>query len=221
MTDDRVAASYDAVAQRYADEIGDELKDKPVDRAWLNLVVELAGGGIVADVGCGPGHVTDYLAEQGARVIGIDVSPGMVAVASSRYQGKDFEIGSLLALPAGDAAWSGAVCAYSIIHLEAGQRPAAFAELARVIAPGGWLLLSFHIDDDAHAVGEVERLRQWWGEAVELDFYYLDPEVIADEVEQAGFTVMAVTRRRPWPGAEGRDGEHPSRRCHLLAQRVV
>jgi len=221
MTRDQIAASYDAVAERYAEEIGDELKDKPVDRAWLNLMVELSGGGILADVGCGPGHVTAYLAEQGARVVGIDVSPGMIAVASSRYQGKDFEIGSLLALPAGDARWSGAVCAYSIIHLGPGQRPAAFAELARVIAPGGWLLLSFHIDDDAHAIGDVERVTQWWGEQVALEFHFLDPDGIAQEVEQAGFTVMAVTRRRPWPGAEGRQGEHPSRRCHLLAQKVI
>lgn len=216
MNDDRIAASYDAVAERYAEEIGDELSHKPVDRAWLNLLVELAEGGTIADVGCGPGHVSAYLAELGARVVGIDISRKMIEVALSAYQGIDFEVGSLLALPAGDAKWSGAVCAYSIIHLEPGQRPAAFAELARVIVPGGWLLLSFHIDDDAHAMGEVERLGQWWGEEVELEFRYLDPDVISDELERQGFTVMAVTRRRPWPG-----GEHPSRRCHLLARRAI
>lgn len=216
MTRDRIAASYDSVAKRYAEEIGDELAGKPVDRAWLNLMVELAAGGILADVGCGPGHVTAYLAEQGARVVGIDVSPGMVAVASARYQGIGFEIGSLPALPCGESSWSGAVCAYSIIHLEPRQRPAAFAELARVIAPGGWLLLSFHIDDDAHAVGQIERVTDWWGEKVELEFHYLDPDAVAAEVEQAGFAVMAVTRRRPWQGAE-----HPSRRCHLLAQKAI
>jgi SAM-dependent methyltransferase len=92
---------------------------------------------------------------------------------------------------------AGAVCPYSILHLEPAQRPAAFAELARVIAPGGWLLLSFQIDDDAHRVGEVQRVAPWWGERVELEFHFLDPDVIADEVERAGFTVMAVTRRRP------------------------
>lgn len=221
MTRDQIAASYDAVAKRYAEAIGDELRDKPVDRAWLNLMVEVTTGGILADVGCGPGHVTAYLAEQGARAVGIDVSPGMVVVAASRYQGIEFEVGSLLALPAGDAAWSGAVCPYSIIHLGPEQRAAAFAELRRVIAPGGWLLLSFHIDDDAHEVGTVEHVTEWWGERVELEFHFIDPDVVAREVEQAGFTVMAVTRRRPWPGGEGRESEHPSRRCHLLARRVI
>jgi len=221
MTRDQIAASYDAVARQYAEAIGDELVDKPVDRAWLNLMVEVTAGGILADAGCGPGHVTAYLSEQGAMVVGIDVSPGMIAVAASRYQGIDFEVGSLLALPAGDAAWSGAVCAYSIIHLEPEQRPVAFAELARVIVAGGWLLLSFHIDDDAHEAGAVKRVTEWWGEQVALEFHFLDPQVIAREVDQAGFTVMAVTRRRPWPGGDGREGEHPSRRCHLLAQRVI
>jgi SAM-dependent methyltransferase len=216
MNDDRIAASYDAVAKRYAEQLGDELKDKPVDRTWLNLMVELAAGGLLADVGCGPGHVTAYLAERGARVVGIDISRGMIEVAASTYQGIDFEFGSLLALPADDGQWAGAVCPYSIIHLEPEQRPAAFAELARAIAPGGWLLLTFHIDDDAHAMGEVEQVRQWWGEQVELDFRFLDPDVIADELERQGFTVMAMTRRRPWPG-----GEHQSRRCHLLAQRTI
>jgi ubiquinone/menaquinone biosynthesis C-methylase UbiE len=215
MTNDPIAASYDAVAERYAEEIGDELKDKPVDRAWLNCLVELAQAGTIADVGCGPGHVAAYLAEQGATVVGVDISPGMIAVASSRYPLIDFEIGSLLALPVGDAQWAGAVCPYSILHLAAEQRPAAFAEVARAITPGGWLLLSFHISDDDHESGQAEHLTQWWGKEVDLEFHFLDPDVISDELEQQGFKVMAVTRRRPWPA-----GEQPSRRCHLLAQRL-
>jgi hypothetical protein len=51
---------------------------------------------------------------------------------------------------------------------------------------------------------------------VELEFHYLDPDVVAAEVERAEFTVMAATRRRPWQGAE-----QPSRRCHLLAQNTI
>lgn len=216
MAFDPIAASYDAVAKQYAEEIGDELNYKPVDRAWLGCVVDLAAGGIIADVGCGPGHVAAYLAAQGARVVGIDISPGMIEVASSRYPMIDFEVGSLLSLPVEDSRWSAAVCAYSILHLAPRERPVAFAELARAIEPDGWLLLSFHIDDSEHESGQVEHLTRWWNEAVDLDFHYLDPDVIAEELERNGFTVMAITRRRPWPA-----GEHPSRRCHLLAQRTI
>lgn len=106
-----------------------------------------------------------------------------------------------------EGSWAGAVCQYSIIHLENREGPVAFAELKRALVPGGWLLVSFHIGND------TEHLVQWWDESVDLDFHYLDPDVIATEVARAGFKVMAVTQREPWPGAE-----HPSRRCHLLAQ---
>ena len=51
----RAGPSYDLVAERYAAEIAGELTHKPFDRGLLDAVAELAGGGPVADVGCGPG----------------------------------------------------------------------------------------------------------------------------------------------------------------------
>jgi SAM-dependent methyltransferase len=214
MTDDRIAASYDSVAARYAEEIGAEMAHKPVDRAWLRCLAELAGDGIVADVGCGPGHVTAFLAGLGIQTIGVDLSPEMVAVARKHNPDLRFEVGSLLALPVADAAWSGAVCAYSIIHLEADQRPVAFRELARAIGDGGWLLLSFHISGEGLEPGGVRHVDQWWGQEVDLRFHFLSPQAIAAELGSAGFEVMAVTERSPWPQVEAQ-----THRCHLLARR--
>jgi SAM-dependent methyltransferase len=214
MTEDRIAASYDAVAARYAEEIGDEMAHKFVDRAWLRCLAELAGDGIVADVGCGPGHVTAFLAQLGVATAGIDLSPQMVAVARKRNPDLTFAVGSLLALPAADGAWSGAVCAYAIIHLEEHQRPVAFRELARAIRREGWLLLSFHISGEGRQPGEVQHVERWWEQDVDLEFHFLSPRTIADEVRSAGFEVMAVTERSPWPQVEAQ-----TRRCHLLAKR--
>ncbi|MBB5873887.1 SAM-dependent methyltransferase [Allocatelliglobosispora scoriae] len=210
---DPTAAGYDAVAARYAAEIGDELPGKPVDRAFLTILAESAGLGVVADVGCGPGHITSYLHRLGVDAVGVDLSPGMVAVARQRHPSIEFTVGSLLSLPVADGGWAGAVCAYSIIHLAEEQRPVAFAELARALAPGGWLLLSFHVSDADHAAGEVQRLASWWGHDVALDFHYLDPDRVAAEVAAAGFEVKVSAVREPWPN------EHASRRAHLLAQR--
>jgi len=214
---DSIAASYDAVAHRYAEEIGDELAGKPVDRAFLSLLTELTetvDNAVVADVGCGPGHVAAFLADLGLTVVGIDLSPAMVEAARRRYPDQAFAVGSLLDLPVRDQGWAGAVCAYSIIHLTDAERPAAFAELARGIMPGGWLLLSFHICDAGAKPGDVTHLSEWWGQAVDLDFHYLDPDRVAGEVTAAGFSVMTLAQREPWPGVE-----HESRRCHLLARR--
>ena len=103
----------------------------------------------------------------------------MVDTARRRYPELTFEAGSMTALPVADAAWSGAVCAYAVIHLAPDERPAAYAELARVIAPGGWLLLSFHVSDAERPTGAVAHVDRWWDHDVDLDFHFLDPAEVA------------------------------------------
>jgi SAM-dependent methyltransferase len=212
---DRVRRSYDAVAERYAAQFAGELDQKPVERALYAAFAELVGADArVGDVGCGPGHVTAHLADLGLKPVGIDPSPGMISVARAQYPALEFRVGALADLGERDGAWAGAVVPYSLIHVESGDRPAAYAELARVISPAGWLLLAFHVSMADQAVGSVRHFDDWLGHQVDLDFYFLDPDDVADGVAAAGFTVMATGERQPWP-----DVEAPSRRCTLLAQR--
>ena len=209
-----VQAAYDAVARAYHAQLGDELDGKPLDRALLDAFIELAGAGTIADVGCGPGHVTRFLAARHAEVIGVDLSPGMIGVAREQAPALAFAVGSMLQLPVADGAWSGAVALYSIIHLTVGQRAVACREFARAVRPGGWLLAAFHIDSPDFAAGEVSHLTSWFGEPVELDGFFLEPAEVAGDVEAAGFTVMSTLVRSPWP-----EIEYPSRRCYVLARR--
>jgi len=210
-----VQATYDAIARAYHDQLGNELVGKPLDRAILAAFTELAGEGTIADVGCGPGHVTRFLAEQNARVIGIDISPGMIAVARDHAPALPFAVASLLQLPAADGAWSGIIALYSIIHLTAGDREHACREFARAVRPGGWLLAAFHIDSPDFDAGQVNHLTTWFGKAVELDGYFLEPGDVAAKLQAAGFAVTATVIRSPRP-----DIEYPSRRCYLLARRL-
>lgn len=210
-----VRATYDAVAAAYDEQLADELSGKPLDRALLLALTELARNGVIADVGCGPGHVTRFLAEHHPEVIGIDLSPGMIAIARKREPQLGFSVGSVLGLPLPDHACTGVLALYSIIHLTAGERRAAFREFARVLRPGGWLLVSFHIDSDQFAAGEVNHLRDWFGQRVELDGYFLRPDEVAGQLESAGFTRAATVEREPTS-----EVEYPSRRCYLLAQRT-
>jgi trans-aconitate methyltransferase len=74
----------DAVAREYDAQFSDELDGKALDRALLTALLELSGPGPIADVGCGPGHVTRYLSERHQDVRGVDLSPEMLAVARER-----------------------------------------------------------------------------------------------------------------------------------------
>ena len=149
------------------------------------------------DVGCGPGHVTAFLAGLGVRAAGLDLSDGMVAEARRRHPGLEFSTGSMTALPAPDGSWDGLVSFYSLIHMidDADVRT-ALAEFRRVLAPGGLLLLAVHDGQ------EVRHSTDWFGAEVDVSFRFFDPAWLAAELERAGFAVESLTRRQPYPGAE-------------------
>ena len=195
-------ASYEAVAGAYAEAMSDELRRKPLDRALLTAFAEQVrevarGNARVWDVGCGPGHVTAFLAGLGLHAAGVDLSDGMVAEARKRHPDLEFSTGSMTALPAPDASWDGLVSFYSLIHMigDADLR-AALAEYRRVLADGGLLLLA------VHAGQEVRHSTDWFGAEVDVSFRFFDPAWLSTELEHAGFAVESLTRRQPYPGAE-------------------
>jgi SAM-dependent methyltransferase len=206
---DEVRRSYDRLAAPYAERLFGELAGKPLDRALLACFAEQVRGlGPVADVGCGPGHVARHLHETGLPVLGLDLSPGMVALARRLTPEVSFHEGDMLALEAEDGAWGGIVAFYAIIHLPADDVPRALREFRRVLRPGGMLLLA------VHAGREVVHRDELWGEAVSLDFRFFEPAELERLVEEAGFAVEARIERAPYP-----EVEYPSRRAYLLARK--
>lgn len=110
--------------------------------------------GRVLDVGCGAGRHAAVLAADGLDVVGVDTSPGAVAVARAR--GVDARAGSATALPGGLGTFDAVLLLGNNVGLlgSAATAPEVLAELARVTAPGGRLLLSgldpFDTDDREH-----------------------------------------------------------------------
>jgi SAM-dependent methyltransferase len=186
-------ASYSAVAEGYAERFRDELAAKPLDRAMLGAFTEqvLARGGPVADIGCGTGRVTAYLDGLGLPVSGIDLSPGMIEVARRVHPGLRFEVGSMLALDRPDGALGGVLAWYSVIHVPDERLPEAFAEFARVLGPGGLLLLAFQAGDSTLHLTEA------LGQPVTLDFRRRQPERVAELLTGAGLEVRARLVREP------------------------
>ena len=205
-----VRDSYDSAARAYADHLASELAGKPLDRHLLNrFAEEVRGRGLVADLGCGPGHVARYLHDQGVTVVGIDLSPEMIAQAQRLNPGLDFKVDDMRKLGLPDASLAGVIAFYSIVHFEPGELTAVMAELRRALAPGGLVLVAFHVGHDVIHVNEL------FGAPVNLDFRLHAPADVVGALRAAGLAVIEQVEREPYPGAE-----YPSRRCYLLARAV-
>lgn len=211
MTDPRADAlrtGYAPVARAYREHLGDELAGKPLDRALLTAFVEQAAGGRILDLGCGPGHVARYLADRGATVEGVDLSPAMIAEARASHPELMFQVGDMFALPHAAGSLAGVVAFYAIVHLASDELGAPLREIHRVLAPGGRALIAFHAGDQRVHVDEL------FGCATSLDFVFHRPEAVIAALADAGLTLEARLDRAPYPGAE-----HPSQRTYLLARR--
>ncbi|MGO4533276.1 class I SAM-dependent DNA methyltransferase [Leifsonia sp. 2MCAF36] len=202
-------AAYDLVAEDYADLLRDELTGSEYDRAMLGVFAEQiarAGGGLVGDLGCGPGRIAGYLSRLGMDVAGVDLSPRMVEVARRDHPGARFEVGSMAALPFADAELAGALAWYSIIHTPEERQGDLFAEFARVVRPGGVMLLAFQVGDD------VVRITHAYGHDVELSARRQDPDRVRVRLVDAGFTPTADLIRSPVPPEKVRQGYLMARR---------
>lgn len=206
-----VRASYDRVADEYARRIYAELRDKPFDRERLDdLADRLQGRGVVCDLGCGPGQVARYLADRGLAVVGVDLSAGMLEQARRLNPDLSFRQGDMRALiDVPDGVWAGIAAFYSIIHIPRAQVGATLRELRRVLQPGGWLLLAFHLGD------EVLHLTTWWERPVSADFVFFQSLEMTRELLGAGFTIESTLEREPYP-----EIEHQSRRGYILAHKA-
>jgi len=140
-----IVPSYDAIADEYAHQYFDELDGKPFDREWLDrFAASVKGRGRVCDLGCGPGQIARYLAARGVDAFGIDLSAAMIATARRLNPKLDFFQGDFFHLDLADGALAGIAAFYSLIHCARGDLGRAVAELARVLQPGGQLLMTVH-----------------------------------------------------------------------------
>ena len=138
--DEKVTAvrqMFDTIAPRY--DLVNRVMTFGMDVGWRRRAVDALGlvpGSVVADVACGTGDLCHALTRRGFRAIGIDMSHGMLAAASREFFGVQ---GDALRLPLPDASVDGVTCGFALRNFE--SLPPFFAELGRVVRPGGRISL--------------------------------------------------------------------------------
>lgn len=189
--------AHDVLSHWYAKHLVGVLESMPVERAVLDLFAEmtLAVGVQVADVGCGTGRLLPYLASRGLSPRGVDLSPEMVEVARRQHPGFTYEVADLRELPFEDASLAGVVCWFSLLYLAPDARTRAFAELARVVKPGGYLVAAFKDGDGTlHRNGPGSLVGSL---GVDFDRYWLSAREMEDRFAAAGFALVFHGRTPP------------------------
>jgi ubiquinone/menaquinone biosynthesis C-methylase UbiE len=160
----------------------------------------------VLDAGCGTGRVAAHL--RGVDVLGIDLSAGMLATAREQHPTLPLVAGALEALPVGTGTVDGVLAWYSWVHTPSEDLPAVVAETARVLAPGGHLLVAFQAGS-----GERRVLTQAYGHAVALTHVRHDPAHVERLLTAVGLDVRVRMLREP-------EGRERTPQAALLAVRL-
>ena len=206
-----IRGDYDRIAVKYATQLYRELGEKPLDCDLLRrFATSTRGMGAVCDMGCGPGQVARFLRDNGVDVFGLDLSPGMLESARKLNPDLEFREGDMLELPLSDNELAGIAAFYAIVNLHPEWLPKVFAEMHRVLAPNGLLLLAFHVGD------EVLRPANMFGHSISMEFYYFAPVMIQAHLTEAGFKIEGTVEREPYAP----DVEHQSRRAYIFARKA-
>lgn len=204
---DETKAAYDGIVELYASMFADRLETQPFARAMIGTFAELVRGtGIAraADVGCGPGHLTSMLNDLGVDAFGLDLSPAMVDHARRAHPRLRFDEARMETLPVEDCALGGVLAHYSMIHTPPGELPAVLAEQARVLVPGGLLLVSFFGTDGPDPVRFDHKVTPAYSWPVDrfaelLTTAGLTPfaRLLHDPASERGFLDAHLLARRP------------------------
>lgn len=156
----RAQAYFEANAPQW-----DAIRAMHVDEAEVNTAILAAAGPArrIIDIGAGAGHLATLFAPQADRVVGVDASRAMLDMARARLDPAledrvDFRLADMYRLPFGDGAFDLAVI-HQVLHFA--DRPAAvIAEAARLLAPGGRLVIADFAPHEMEALREAHAHRR-------------------------------------------------------------
>ncbi|WP_294229093.1 class I SAM-dependent methyltransferase [uncultured Shimia sp.] len=177
MSDEETLAVYAQAAEDYADRFS-KVEDADVDQfsdltAFFDL---LPDAGLVLDLGCGPGQWAAKIRDAGYRVVGMDASPEMAALAKKRFD-LDVKVGTFDQLQV-EAAYDGIWANFSLLHAPKSEMPEHLDRIYRALKPGG----AFHIGTKLGDGEQRDHLGRFYS--------YYEAGELTGLLQDAGFTVV-------------------------------
>ncbi|WP_428538149.1 class I SAM-dependent methyltransferase [Propionicimonas sp.] len=220
---ERTAEAWDAVAAGFDEAADHGLTDGTVRAAWAALLERVlpSAPGVIADLGCGTGSLSMLAAEQGHRVVGVDFSGAMLAVATSkagrastaglageagRTGGVTFVQADVSTPPLAPAGFDAVLCRHVLWALP--DPRASLERWARLLRPHGRIVLIEGLWSTGAGLpsGRVAALLEGLGRAVAVE-PLTDPSYWGGPISDERYVVTAIS-----PAVPGRGPSAPGRR---------
>jgi SAM-dependent methyltransferase len=177
---DAIRRGYDEIADTYATERSADPLETDVLDDFLSSLAESAR---ILDVGCGQGIPVLERAGGSTDAIGVDFSRGQLRAATANVPDAVVAQGDMTSLPFRDEAFDGVTAFHSMIHVPADDHSAVVSEFARVLFPGGWVLLTTGTTEWSGSNPD------WLGSGVEMRWDIASAAETQNLLESAGFAV--------------------------------
>jgi SAM-dependent methyltransferase len=203
----RTRQAYDRLAAVWSSTTDEGPYNGFLERPALrSLIPGGLDGAAVLDAGCGSGAQAQWLLDQGAEVVGIDVSPRMIEEAERRCGGRGrFLVADLAApLPLGPASFDGITCSLALHYVADWSVP--LRSFASALRPGGWAVISLDhpfarpLPGQRGGYFDTELLSDTWQKAgveVTQQFWRRPLGAVVAAFADAGFAVDRIAEARP------------------------
>lgn len=200
-----VRRGYDELGDVYDERRSASGRERAVVEAFL---ADLESGARLLDAGCGQGTPILQRATD-VRAAGLDIARGQLEGAAEAAPSAALVQGDLAALPFATDAFDAATAFYSLIHVPRADHRTVVAELARVLRPGGELLVS---EGNEPWSGTHD---DWLGDGTAMTWDFAGIDATIEQLRDAGFEVLDRWDVRD--GLADEDVTHPLVRARLVA----
>jgi SAM-dependent methyltransferase len=199
--------AYDRLAAVWAATTDDGPYNGLLERPALRSLVPAGlAGAVVLDVGCGSGAQAQWLLDQGAEVIGVDLSPRMIEEARRRCQGRGrFLVADLAeSLPLEPQSLDGITSSLALHYVR--DWSVTLRLSASALRPGGWAVISLdhpfgpRLPSQQGGYFDTELVTETWRKAdveVSQRFWRRPLSAVSDAFADAGFVIDRIAEPQP------------------------